>query len=91
LIPSFSGAHETPGTWRLGRFEDDITDISVVARHLATLGFKIVLVIGHSKGSVAGLSWMCSSEEGKRVKGYVNCSGRYRMEVNNFVIYTAFL
>jgi pimeloyl-ACP methyl ester carboxylesterase len=76
------GAHETPGTWRLGGFADDVADIRIVVSHLTRkLGYKIALVVGHSRGSVAGLTWMCTSEEGLSVLGYVNCSGRYRMEV----------
>jgi pimeloyl-ACP methyl ester carboxylesterase len=54
----------------------------VVVRHLAVeLGYMVALVVGHSRGSVAALSWMCASEEGSHVRGFVNVSGRYRMDV----------
>jgi pimeloyl-ACP methyl ester carboxylesterase len=66
----------------LGGFADYVADMRVVVRHLADeLGYMVALVVGHSGGSIAGLSWMCTSEEGQHVRGFVNVSGRYRMNV----------
>lgn len=47
------------------------------------LGYVIDLLVGHSRGSVVGMLWLCKHRDGaaKSVRGYVNVSGRYRMEV----------
>lgn len=45
-----------------------------------TYGYEIDMVVGHSRGSVVGIHWLCKSEEGKRVSTMVNVSGRYRMD-----------
>lgn len=44
-----------------------------------TYGYEIDVVVGHSRGSVVGMYWLCTSEEGKRARAMVNVSGRYRM------------
>ena len=57
-------------------------DVRVVVAYLAEeYGYKIDLVIGHSLGSIAAMRWMCTSNEGKLVGGFVNVSARYRMDV----------
>lgn len=77
----FRGNFESTGSMRLGGFLDDVVDISAVVEYLVKeFGYQIDLVIGHSRGVVSGLRWMCISEEGKNVRGFVNVSGRYRME-----------
>lgn len=54
--------------------------MNVVVDHLRKeYGYEISLVVGHSRGSIVGMRWMCISEEGQRVKGFVNASGRFRM------------
>lgn len=66
----------------MSAFDEDEVDLRAVASYLTTeLGYTIDLVIGHSRGSVVALRWLCTSEEGKGARGYVNASGRYRMEV----------
>ncbi len=66
----------------MAAFPDDVEDIQVVADYLIReLGYVIDLVIGHSKGSVAGMRWVCTSPQAASVRGFVNVSGRYRMEV----------
>ncbi|EPQ54786.1 ectomycorrhiza-regulated esterase [Gloeophyllum trabeum ATCC 11539] len=76
----FRGNHETPGIWRQGALGDDVVDLQVVVRYLvSTYGYKIDLVVGHSRGSIVAFHWLCTSEEGKTVTGFVNASGRYRM------------
>jgi len=80
----FRGNHETPGTWRQGCFKEDVEDLSVVVGYLRReYGYVIDLVVGHSRGSLVGLRWMCTSEEGQSVTGFVNVSGRYRMVLSS--------
>ncbi|KLO05842.1 alpha/beta-hydrolase [Schizopora paradoxa] len=77
----FRGNHETGGTWKMADFPNDVEDIQVVADYLIQeYGYVIDLVIGHSKGSVAGFRWVCISPQAASVRGFVNVSGRYRME-----------
>ncbi|KAK0222133.1 Alpha/Beta hydrolase protein [Armillaria fumosa] len=76
----FRGCHETPGTWRQHGLEDEVTDISVVVDYLAkTFGYQVALIVGHSRGSIVAIRWLCTTEAGKKVSGFVNVSGRYRM------------
>ena len=76
------GNHETGGTWKMADFPNDVEDIQVVADFLIqNYGYVFDLVIGHSKGSVAGMRWLCTSPQASSVRGFVNVSGRYRMEV----------
>lgn len=56
--------------------------MTVVAYLRSTYGYEVDMVVGHSRGSVAGMHWLCTSEEGKRVRAFVNVSGRYRMHVS---------
>lgn len=66
----------------MAAFDEDLADLRVVVKWLTKdLGYTIDLVVGHSRGSVGAFQWLCSSEEGKTVRGYVNAAGRYRMEV----------
>ena len=66
----------------MSNLAEDVQDIRVVSEYLvSTYGYNIVLVVGHSRGSVTSMRWLCTSELGKRVRGFVNVSGRYRMEV----------
>ncbi|KAI0335937.1 alpha/beta-hydrolase [Cubamyces sp. BRFM 1775] len=79
----FRGNHETPGTWRFGRFHDDVLDLEVVVDYLTKeYGYVIDMLVGHSRGSVVSLLWMCKHRDGhaKNVRRYVNVAGRYRME-----------
>ncbi|EPT05208.1 hypothetical protein FOMPIDRAFT_1045269, partial [Fomitopsis schrenkii] len=78
----FRGNFETPGQLRFAGFENDILDLHVVVQHLTReYGYVIDLLVGHSRGSAAGLIWLCRypKEETGTVRGYVNVSGRYRM------------
>ncbi|TFY69559.1 hypothetical protein EVJ58_g350 [Rhodofomes roseus] len=78
----FRGNFETPGALHLAGFEDDIQDLGVVVQYLTReYGYVIDLLVGHSRGSVAGLHWLSRypKEETSSVRGYVNASGRYRM------------
>jgi len=77
----FRANHETPGRWQFGNIPDDVVDIQVVVDYLTKeFGYVIDLVVGHSRGSVAGMLWLCQADEAKHVRGYVNVSGRYRMQ-----------
>ncbi|KAK7464904.1 hypothetical protein VKT23_006113 [Stygiomarasmius scandens] len=76
----FRGNHETPGVWRQGALADDVVDLRVVVDYLKiNYGYKIDLVVGHSRGSIVAFKWICTTEEGKNISGFVNASGRYRM------------
>ncbi|EIW59500.1 alpha/beta-hydrolase [Trametes versicolor FP-101664 SS1] len=79
----FRGNHETPGTWAFGRFTNDVLDLEVVVDYLAReFGYVVDMVVGHSRGSVVGMLWLCKHRDGaaKDATRYVNVSGRYRME-----------
>ncbi|KAI6129710.1 ectomycorrhiza-regulated esterase [Pisolithus croceorrhizus] len=49
--------------------------VTVVAFLRNNYGYEIDMVVGHSRGSVVGMHWLCTSEEGKRVTAVVNVSG----------------
>lgn len=76
----FRGSHESGGQWRYGGFAEDVQDLATVVAFLRkNHGYEIDMIVGHSRGSVVGMHWLCTSEEGKRVTAMVNVSGRYRM------------
>ena len=58
----------------------DLVTVVAFLRH--TYGYKVDMIVGHSRGSVVGMHWLCTSEEGKHVSTMVNVSGRYRMHVS---------
>ncbi|KAI0632087.1 alpha/beta-hydrolase [Trametes polyzona] len=79
----FRGNHETPGPWHFGRFTNDILDLEVVVDHLTKeFGYIVDMVVGHSRGSVVGMLWLCKHREGaaKNARSFVNVACRYRME-----------
>ncbi|KAI0265547.1 ectomycorrhiza-regulated esterase [Gloeopeniophorella convolvens] len=77
----FRGSHESGGKWRYDGFADDVEDIrTVVANLTQEYGYVVDLLVGHSRGSIAAMRWLCTSEEGKHVSGFVNVSGRYKMD-----------
>lgn len=81
-LTSCSGNHESGGQWTQGGFADDVEDLVAVVAYLrSTYGYEVDMVVGHSRGSVVGMHWLCTAEEGKRVRALVNVSGRYRMHV----------
>ncbi|KAJ7681511.1 ectomycorrhiza-regulated esterase [Mycena rosella] len=76
----FRGNHETPGTWCHGGMQDDVEDLSVVARYMQSVyGYVIDLVVGHSRGSIVGMRWLATAPEARSVSAFINASGRYRM------------
>ncbi|KZT12015.1 ectomycorrhiza-regulated esterase [Laetiporus sulphureus 93-53] len=79
----FRANFESPGTFSFGKIELEVIDLHVVADYLMKqYGYVIDLLVGHSKGSVVAMLWLCTypkSETGS-VRGYVNVSGRYRVE-----------
>lgn len=77
----FRGNHESSGDWNYAALEKDVIDISVVADYLKqTYGYIIDLLVGHSRGSLAAMRWICTTEHGNRISGFVNISARYRMK-----------
>ncbi|KAG8983357.1 hypothetical protein FRB90_006093, partial [Tulasnella sp. 427] len=84
----FRGNHESNGTWHLGEkgFVNDVEDINAVVAYLkAQYGYRVDLVVGHSRGSIVGIRWMCTAPEARDVSGYVNLSGRYRMKLHPYL------
>ncbi|KAL0960948.1 hypothetical protein HGRIS_005949 [Hohenbuehelia grisea] len=78
----FRGNHETPGIWKQGAMDEDLVDLRIVVEYLKKeFGYVVDLVVGHSRGSIVGFNWLCTSEDGKAVSAFVNASGRYRMKV----------
>jgi alpha-beta hydrolase superfamily lysophospholipase len=76
------GACESGGTTRHGGLANDVEDVRVVVAYLTQeYGYKIDLLVGHSRGSVVAIRWLCTSDEGKNVGGFVNMAGRYKMDV----------
>jgi len=76
----FRGNHETPGTWTQGGLAEDLKDLVAVTDHLKSqYGYIVDLLVGHSRGSLVAMKWLCTTEDGKKASGFVNVSGRYRM------------
>jgi len=76
----FRGNHETGGSFKQGRIRDDVIDLEIVVEYLKSkFGYKIDMLVGHSRGSVVAFHWICKSEDGRHVSAMVNVSGRYRM------------
>ena len=66
----------------MGAFENDVEDIEAAVQFLQRqYGYKVDLIVGHSRGVVAAFRWMCTAPEAQAVSGFVNVSGRYRMPV----------
>jgi uncharacterized protein len=83
------GNHETGGTWKQGALSEDLVDLKAVVAYLKfTYGYVVDLVVGHSRGSIVAMRWICTTEEGRNISGFVNASGRYRMAVScHFLIH----
>ncbi|KAG7441874.1 ectomycorrhiza-regulated esterase [Guyanagaster necrorhizus] len=79
----FRGHFESPGIWRQNSLEQDVLDLHVVTEYLTTyFGYHIDLIVAHSRGTILAVRWLCTTEEGKNVSGFVNVAGRYRIRVN---------
>lgn len=86
----FRGSHESGGAFRYGGLESDVEDIDTVVEYLKAQGYTIDLIVGHSRGSIAGMRWMCL--KGYDVKGFVNVSARYRMEkIRGMVLFSVLM
>ncbi|TFK73187.1 alpha/beta-hydrolase [Pluteus cervinus] len=76
----FRGSHETGGPWKPAALLEDIEDIKTVVAYLkSTYGYIIDLVVAHSRASLTAFKWICTTEDGRNISGFVNASGRYRM------------
>ncbi|ESK95681.1 ectomycorrhiza-regulated esterase lipase thioesterase family protein [Moniliophthora roreri MCA 2997] len=75
----FRGNHETPGKWNQGGMDEDIQDLNAVVDYLKTRGYRVDLIVGHSRGSLVAFRWLCTAEDARTVSGFVNASARYRM------------
>ncbi|KAH9950554.1 ectomycorrhiza-regulated esterase [Amylocystis lapponica] len=79
----FRGNHESCGTWSYGNAPNDVVDIEVVCDYLSgQFGYVVDLVVGHSRGAVVGMTWLCTanSKYAKTVRGYVSAAPRFRMD-----------
>ncbi|KAI0754927.1 ectomycorrhiza-regulated esterase [Daedaleopsis nitida] len=79
----FRGNHESGGTWYPSKFYNDLDDLEIVVAHLkSAYGYVVDMIVGHSRGSVVALLWLCKHRDGdaKDARRFVNVSGRYRME-----------
>ncbi|CEG66362.1 hypothetical protein RMATCC62417_02958 [Rhizopus microsporus] len=77
----FRGNGESTGEPGYANMKEDVEDIHTVAEYFEDqLGYEIYAVIGHSRGSVAGLKYATSCE--KPLSFFVNISGRYKMNDN---------
>lgn len=77
------GNHETGGSWSIGGMAEDVEDVKAVVAYLASKrGYRVVLVIGHSRGSIVGMRWAADTVEGHGLLGFVNVSARKRMAVS---------
>ncbi|CEI95297.1 hypothetical protein RMCBS344292_09487 [Rhizopus microsporus] len=77
----FRGNGESTGEPGYANMKEDVEDIHTVAEYFENqLGYEIYAVIGHSRGSVAGLKYATSCE--KPLSFFVNISGRYKMNDN---------
>ncbi|KIY68499.1 alpha/beta-hydrolase [Cylindrobasidium torrendii FP15055 ss-10] len=77
----FRGCHESTGTWREGAIDADIEDIQVVVDFLKeTYAYVVDIIVGHSRGSISAMHWLCTSPDAASVSAFVNVSSRYRLE-----------
>ncbi|TFK20412.1 alpha/beta-hydrolase [Coprinopsis marcescibilis] len=77
----FRGNNESGGVWKQGALHEDFEDLQAVVAYLKSgYGYVIDLVVGHSRGAIAGFHWIAASEDGRKASAFVNVSGRYRME-----------
>ncbi|KZT39506.1 hypothetical protein SISSUDRAFT_1020123 [Sistotremastrum suecicum HHB10207 ss-3] len=77
----FRGNHESTGEWSIGKIENDLVDLDIVAEFLRSrYGYIVALVIAHSRASISALRWINFSPTGRKVEWLVNISGRYRIE-----------
>ena len=66
----------------MSAFDEDIEDLEVVVNYLTKeYGYVIDTVVSHSRASIVTFRWICTTESGRRIRAFVNVSGRYRMEV----------
>jgi hypothetical protein len=62
----------------------DLEDIQVAVDYLkSNYGYKVELVVGHSRGSIVAFRWLSMTKDGRGVPAFVNISGRYRMPVTS--------
>ncbi|KAI8391055.1 uncharacterized protein BYT42DRAFT_180669 [Radiomyces spectabilis] len=76
----FRGNGESGGEPGYANMTEDTEDIHTVASHFEKQGYQIFAVIGHSRGSVAGLKYATTCE--RPLDHFVNIAGRYKMNDN---------
>lgn len=64
-------------------YVNDVQDIDAVVAYLkAQYGYRVDLVVGHSRGCIVGMRWLATAPEGQAVSGCVNVTARYRFKVS---------
>ncbi|CCM01873.1 uncharacterized protein FIBRA_03944 [Fibroporia radiculosa] len=89
----FTGSHESSGQWRLGKIEGDAFDIHVVAEYLnRRYGYMVDLLVGHSRGSVAAMIWLCNYPQAatRSVRGVTSEDHAEFAGVNTSVVWDRF-
>ncbi|KAI8988774.1 tyrosine phosphatase family-domain-containing protein [Pilobolus umbonatus] len=76
----FRGNGESSGEPGYANIVEDIEDIHTVADYFENQGYEIFAVIGHSRGSVAGLKFAVSRR--RPLPFFINISARYKMNDN---------
>ncbi len=87
----YSGCHEMSGTWQQDSLEDEVVNISAVVYYLEkTFGYQVDSIVRHSRVSIVAFCWLCTTEAGKKVSGFVNICGQYHMHMS-FYLETLYL
>ncbi|KAJ8658268.1 hypothetical protein O0I10_005951 [Lichtheimia ornata] len=73
----FRGNGDSTGTAGYGNIANDVEDYHTVAKYFEDKGYEIWAVVGHSRGSTAGLKYATTCQ--KPLAHFVNVSGRYQM------------
>ncbi|KAL1928938.1 hypothetical protein VTP01DRAFT_1997 [Rhizomucor pusillus] len=76
----FRGNGESGGQPGYANMAEDAEDLHTVAKYFENQGYDIWAIVGHSRGSVAGLKYAATCE--KPLAHFVNVSGRYKMNDN---------
>merc|ERR1712093_939166 len=85
----FDFAHAKYGApgweWHMARIQRDVEELKTVIAYLEkTYGYKVGLLVGHSKGALASYQYLCQVPDPPRL--YVNLSGRYDMSRANEIM-----
>jgi len=85
----FDFAHAKYGApgwdWHMAQIQRDVDEIKTVVDYLESkFGYKVALLVGHSKGALASYAYL--SQVSDPPQFYVNISGRYNMKRANDIM-----